>query len=206
MALIERLKNPLIQQYIIEIAFPLIGYFFFDWSIFIIGIYYLIDHFSSEVLFFRRAYFVLKKGESQEQFPLWIAAIIVFLFFFTFEIIWLSYIFLETHPVVFNDLLEVFFIFAKEELWLLLPIVFFVYYVKDQLAFYMRREFVKYDFKGYVFWNLMENLTLVMFFVLGGYVWILTGFSDILALLTFVLIKIGFDVFIKRNFSKKALI
>ena len=36
-------KNPFVQQYILELLLPIIGYFFFNWTLPIIAVFYLMD-------------------------------------------------------------------------------------------------------------------------------------------------------------------
>ncbi|MBK9191411.1 MAG: hypothetical protein IPM77_07790 [Crocinitomicaceae bacterium] len=54
MDLRDKLRNPFVQQYILEILIPLAGYFWFDWTIEIIALFYLIDQFASEFSFLRK--------------------------------------------------------------------------------------------------------------------------------------------------------
>lgn len=206
MSRLKKLQNPFIQQYLIEILFPLLGYFFFDWDILIIGVYYLIDHFCAQVLFFRRAHWVNKKGlQVLGNYPL-ILAIFVFGVLFFAEFALLLYFLMEAKSMTLEAISNSFLVFAKEELWFLFPVVLFVYHLKDQFTFYMPRHYLKRKFIPYLWWDVGRNGFILALFGLFGYFWIYFKPNDLTIIFIFLVLKIGFDLTVKKFFERQSLI
>lgn len=203
---IQKLRNPFIQQYAIEILFPLLGYFFFDWDILIIGVYYLIDHLCSQILFFRRAHWVNTKGDVASGIQILIGAILIFVLFFGIEVFGFNYVIMETQYIDQNKVIEGFNSFAISELWILFPLVLFVYHVKDQFTFYARRQYLKLSFKHYVLSNLISGLIILVLFALGGVLWLQFSIPNAVIIFVFIGIKIGFDLTLKKYIEKKSLL
>ena len=200
----KKLRNPFVQQYAIEIVFPLIGYFFFDWDILIIATYYLIDHLCSQIMFFRRALWVKNKGEVKYGSSLFIIAILTFLLFFIAEIALLENYIRITQHFSIEKMNELFLEFAKNELWFLFPLVLFMYHFKDQFTFYMPRHYLKYNYKKYLIWDMVNSSVVLVLLAAIGYVWVLTMLPNVVAILIFVTVKIGFDLSIKQFIQKKS--
>ena len=123
MDLKTKLRNPKVQQYILEIVFPLAGYYFWDWSLLIIIVFYLLDFLASQLLFFRRLYFIQKH---QNIFLWWTIPLSITLFSILYLLVIralsTSFIFTEYGSVKPYDELTV---FVKDELWFLFPVISF---------------------------------------------------------------------------------
>jgi hypothetical protein len=205
MPLGKQLRNPIVQQYVLEIVFPLVGYFFFDWDILIIGVYYLIDHLCSQIMFFRRAYKANKHAKFPKSTRYLVIAIVIFLVFFSVETIGLGQALMVTESMPLESVLDSFYTFAKEELWILFPVVLIVYHFKDQLTYYMPRRFMNYDYQRMVFYDLLGGFIILFLLFSGGALWIVFDFSPLLAIIIFVIIKVAYDLTIKRYILKQSL-
>ncbi|NOQ71850.1 MAG: hypothetical protein GQ574_07610 [Crocinitomix sp.] len=202
----QKLRNPFIQQYAIEIVFPLAGYFFFDWDILIIGVYYLIDHLCSQILFFRRAHWVNVKGPKPLKNRFLLSAIFAFLTFLLAEIIAFNYLVMETQEMTQKAVLEGFYDFTISELWILFPLVLFVYHLKDQFTFYARRQYLKLNYKRYVLWEGVNSLIILILIAIVGLLWMKFSIHNAAIIFIFIGLKIGFDLTVKRFNSKQSLI
>ena len=202
----QKLRNPFIQQYAIEIVFPLAGYFFFDWDILIIGVYYLIDHLCSQILFFRRAHWINIKGPKPIGIHFLLLAFFAFFIFLFAEIIGFNFLVMETQGMTQKAVFEGFYSFAISELWILFPLVLFVYHLKDQFTFYARRQYLKLNYKRYVLWEGINSLLILLLFAIGGLFWIKFSIHNAAIIFIFIGLKIGFDLTVKRINSKKTFI
>ena len=194
----EKLKNPLIQQYLLEIALPIVGYFFFDWSITIIAVFYLVDYLSAEIARNRRVYKVYKNTTNASSNG-FIVSMMVGGFFFALSTAWTWWNFEEkfsnSRDAFYNELIN----FAREELWILLPLVFFVYHVKDIMTFYAPRRFMKRDYRKMVKFQLVEIMILTILILSGTFCWRYFEISDVVAIISFIVLKIGFDILVTRT-------
>lgn len=202
MSVKKQLKNPLIQQYILEILLPIVGYFFFDWSLNIIAAFYLTDYACSEIARNRRVYKVYKNKNDHQ--PTWFGLSLIgglTLFIFTTWWVWkvLSVQEVDYEPELIAELTA----FAKEELWLLFPIVYLVYHMKDVMTFYMTRKFTKYHYKRMAIYQLIELAILTALVFSGTLLWIYTDMADVPVLISFIVIKIGYDILVARTLEKK---
>lgn len=206
MSRLKKLQNPFIQQYVIEILFPLLGYFFFDWDILIIGVYYLIDHFCAQVLFFRRAHWVNTRASKVSGIHHLILAILLFGLLFFAELVLLVYFLMEAKVMTLEAVSNAFLVFAKEELWFLFPVVLFVYHFKDQFTFYMPRHYLKYKFIPFLWWDTVRNGFVLTLLGLFGLLWIQLKINDLFVIFIFLILKIGFDLTAKKFFEEQSLI
>lgn len=198
----EKFKNPIIQQYVLEIALPIVGYFFFDWSITIIAVFYLIDYFCAEIARNRRVFKVYKNTKNAKQngfvFSMFFgASLFALAFAFTYLNFELRYA--KNLQAMYAELLE----FAKDELWFLLPVVYLVYHLKDVMTFYAPRRFLKRDYKKMVKYQIMEMTILVVLILFGVFCWRYFQLNDIVAIFSFIIIKIGFDILVARTLDAK---
>lgn len=200
----QKLRNPFIQQYAIEIVFPLLGYFFFDWDILIIGVYYLIDHLCSQILYFRRAHWVNIKGQQPVGIQFLLLSILAFIIFFLAELIGFNYLIIETQNMTQIEVLDGFYDFAISELWILFPLVLFVYHLKDQFTFYARRQYLKINYKSYMFWEAISGVIILLLFILGGFLWLNFSMPNAAIIFVFIGLKIGFDLTVKKFIAKKS--
>lgn len=205
MPLRKQLQNPIVQQYLLEIVFPLIGYFFFDWDILIIGVYYLVDHFCSQALFYRRAHWVnVKNGGAYS--PIWIlGSAFSFVLLFAVEVFGLVYIIIETQNKTLTNVQDEVWTFTKSELWFLFPVVLVLYHFKDQFTFYMPRRYLNFEFKRLMVADFVENGVVLFLLVIGGTFWIVFSFSPVTAIIAFIVAKIIFDLTLRRLFVQHAL-
>ena len=203
MTLKERLRNPFVQQYLIEIVFPLVGYFFFDWDLLIIGVYYLIDHLSSQILFFRRLSW-MNKDKDDSIVPL-IVSIVASLVFVMVEVLVLTFLICETQSLELMDVQTKFLLFAKEELWILFPVVLLVYHLKDQFTFYMPRHYLKFDYKASVRVDAIGGAIQLSLLFLGGLLWWKLRIPDFSVILLFLVVKIAYDLTVKKKMDQLVL-
>lgn len=204
MAIKKQLKNPLVQQYVLEIALPLVGYFFFDWSMAVIAAFYLLDFFSAEIARNRRVYKVFKNTNAAKIDRFFISLCVGSLFFVVSLFwTWENLILMTDGKAGLLALHEELIAFAKEELWLLLPVVYFVYHLKDVMTFYMPRRFVNYNYEKMVKFQLVELFILTALIIGGVFSWRYFQLSDLTVLLGFIVIKIGFDILVARSLDAK---
>lgn len=204
MGLKNQLKNPIVQQYILEIALPLLGYFVFGWHMSVIIAFYFIDFLVSEIARHRRFFKIAK----HYNYPLGITAfagIALSSIYFMAAVAFASMIVMNPDwqlSAEYQRELAAFFAF---EGWLIIPIVYLAYYMKDVMTFYAPRKFVKYDYP-----KTMRNFqievtvmfTLIMF---GLYAWYSFAIPDSLAIIGFILVKLVFDFLIAEPLRTKAM-
>jgi len=196
-------QNPFVQQYLIEILFPIIGYFFFDWSLTIIAVFYLVDQIASEFSFNRRLYKINRSGNSPYKFVVLISVVFFLLIFFG-ELFVLKISFLSSRNIEAAQLYTEISTFAKEELWLLFPLVIFLYYFKDQFIFYMPRRYLQYDAKKSLIFHQLTNFISIGAIAIGVVIWGQTKIPDVVALIIFLVLKIGFDFTIVKWADRKS--
>ena len=199
----EKLRNPFVQQYAIEILFPLIGYFFFGWGILLIGVYYLLDRFASQLLFFRRLVWMRKKG-NESSFYLILSIVLSFIWI-TIEIVALVYSIHLTQNTALETIGQEVYAFTLDELWFLFPLVILMYHLKDQFTFYMPRHYLKFDYVRSVKWNLVGGGLQLALLVLGMVLWIQFFIPNWAVIFIFVSVKIGYDLFVKNRLERYAL-
>lgn len=199
----EKFRNPFVQQYLIEIIFPLVGFFFFDWSLTIIAVYYLVDQIASEFSFLRRLY-KISKSENIQNGNRFLLAILIFLTLFSILIFVLHNSFLTIRDINATQLnLEV-WNFAKEELWVLFPLVVWLYHFKDQFTFFMPRRYLLYDAKRTFIYHQLLNFISIGTIIIGVICWSQSKISDELILIFFLILKIAFDFTIAKWADKKS--
>lgn len=198
----EKLKNPLVQQYFLEIALPVVGYFFFDWSVTIIAAFFLIDFFCAEIARNRRVFKVYRSTKNANQ-TFFIISMMTGGFLFALSLAWTWWNF----EMRFENTLDHFYLeltdFAREEMWFLLPLVYFVYHVKDVMTFYMPRRFLKRDYKKMVKFQILELLVMTSLILIGVSCWRYFEMDDLTAIFSFIIFKIAFDILIARFFDAK---
>lgn len=197
-----KLRNPFVQQYLIEILFPLVGYFFFDWSLTIIAVFYLVDQLSAEIAFVRRLHRIAR-AENITPIYLVSLAVISFVVLFVCEVVFLYTSFLDIQLVnatVLNDEITT---FVKDELWLLFPLVILLYQFKDTFTFYMPRRYLLFQAKKTLIYHTISNVILLTLIVAGITLWKLNEVQDLVILITFLIVKLIFDFTITRWFENK---
>lgn len=198
----EKLRNPLIQQYILEIALPVVGYFFFGWSITIIAVFYLIDFFCAEIARNRRVFKVYKHTTKAKQ-NAFILSLLAGGFLFAISTAWTWWNFEVKHASNLDSFYKELIQFMKEEGWMILPLVYFVYHLKDVMTFYAPRRFLKRDYLKMVKFQIIELSVLTGLILTGVFLWRYLELGDVLALMSFIILKIGFDILVARTLDAK---
>lgn len=199
----QRLRNPFVQQYLLEILLPLIGYFFFDWSLAIIAVFYLLDQLAAEVSFTRKFLAIQQHGPVQK--PL---LIVISLSFFAVaylvQSLMLFDFFAGPNLETLDRLVEELVTFAKEELWLLLPVILLMYYLKDQLTFFVPRRFLQKDLQRFLWMHVLETAVIFTLVALGYGLLKNQSLSPIALIGIFLGLKIGFDLTLVRWADRKS--
>jgi len=199
MALRDRLRNPFVQQYFLEILIPLIGYFWFDWALEIIASFYLIDQLASEFSYLRK----LKSIAFYQNMKFinhFLLSVFLFLTIFFLECFLLFHFFSGRLDMTENssEILLQIKIFAIEEGWLLFPVVFLMYYLKDQFTFFMPRKFAEKDGIQFFNWHLISETVILILLVSGMALFTQLKVDDYLILIAFLMVKILFDFTIQK--------
>lgn len=197
-------RNPFVQQYIFEILFPLIGYFFFDWSLVTIVLFYLVDQLASEISFLRR----YRRTSSIQQrhtriFQILLPVIGVLIIFFELTLL---YEFFMNRGLQQEELWTELNRFLKDESWILIPVVVLMYYLKDQFTFFMPRRFLAHDSAQMYRMHLVSDGFIALMVALGSLLLDKPGTSDVLILVIFLGSKIIFDLTVQQWLDKKSLL
>lgn len=201
----QYLKNPFYQQYALELLLPIIGFFILNWSLLLIGTYFLIDHLASQTFFYQRSIFVRKFQGGKGGLGIIIIAMTSFVGLFLFEMVLLSTLVVHVQSTTLDILLNAFWKLSKEELWFLIPLVFFAYYLKDKMTFYMPRAFVYLDFDKMIRWDLLGQLLIAGLLSIGVLIWVMYFIYPGWIIISFLVIKILFDFTLKKFIRKKSL-
>ncbi|MBK9590579.1 MAG: hypothetical protein IPO32_03415 [Crocinitomicaceae bacterium] len=203
MTIKERLRNPFVQQYLLEILLPIVGYYFFDWSLIIIASFYLIDQIGSEYSFVRK-FQAIRKSENKSGFRYSLMAIIFFLMIVCVEIFALYYFFRDENVEVEQKMITELAVFAKEELWIILPLIILTYHLKDQFTFFMPRRYLQKESKKFVQGQLIELSLIAGLVVVGSVVFSNFVIRDQILLFSFLAVKLLFDFTIGKYIEKRS--
>jgi uncharacterized membrane protein len=204
--LIQRLKNPILQQNLAELLFPLLGYFIFEWSIVIIAGYYVIDFIASKLAFIRRFKLVNINNKQRMKKPIvWVA--VLGILFIVFSTVYITYFgLIESLQLSIESINDELFSFLKNEGWFLIPVILVVNYFKDSMTFVAPRRFLNHNNKLYLrfefFKTLLSLIGVILFFAL----WNLLSPSSWIMLLLFVCLKSIFDFYLIPKIDYKSLI
>jgi hypothetical protein len=187
----EKFRNPLVQQYALEIALPLLGYLFFDWTIPVIIAFYFMDYFASEIARNRRHHKILSVQENGEKLKFYLGVFVsIVLFcgasFFAFQSLMVAG---SDTDLLVVEVIE----FGKSEGWYLLPVVYLASHIKDVMTFYAPRRYLKYNFSATMKFYSIEIMLQFMLICTGLYLWAFYKIPDVPALIAFVVVKILFD-------------
>lgn len=206
MSLKQRLQNPFVQQYAIEILFPILGFYFFEWSLFMIGLFYLVDQLSAELVYFRRLWWVNKHSSNSRSKLFILEPILVFLLLFAVQLIALATLWRWKLSAgdwsADTGLLEEFVRFGADELWFLLPVVILVYHLKDTFTFYMPRRYLTMHLRKMINSHHLLNVLILLGTTAFVSVFSLAEWNDHLVLWVFILLKLLFD-FASAKWMKK---
>ncbi len=197
-----QLRDPKIQQGVMEIVFPIAGYFFWDWSLLIIVVFYLMDWLASQIMYTRR----LDKVKNQFNEKLnWVIPISIICSVVT--VVGMTsflYAFFDMHYDfrLKKDLSQELLTFLKAELWYLFPLILFSYHLMDKLLFYASKRFVNYSVRPYMYSNIKANVIASVLILLGVVLYTRVLPPDIITVFSIVIIKLIFDVFVKKQVLK----
>lgn len=198
MDLKEKLRNPQVQQTILEVVFPIAGYLFWDWSLMIIVVFYLLDYVVSQLFFVRRMHYTMK-FLNELNYGLILASIFSFLVFFSVELLILndsfSYLYTQLNKSHLDELTD----FAKDELWVLFPAIVLMYYMTDKMFFYMPRRFLKLNIKIYALKNMVANIAILFLIAIGKFIFDSFKVPDLIVIFGLVISKLIFDIYIKKK-------
>ena len=192
-----QLRNPKIQQGVLEVVFPLAGYFFWDWTLLIIVVFYLIDFLASQILFTRRLAKIITVYN--EKFVWVLPLSIIVTLAFTLIFVFVLYQVFDIHYFILEKgLNSELLTFAKKELWFLFPVVLLSYYMMDKMFFFMPRRFLNYSVRPYLYKNIISNAIALFLILVGTYIFEMIRPSDVVAIFGIVIIKLFYDVVIKK--------
>ena len=202
----KELKNPLNQQYIAEILFPFIGYLFFDWSLLIIVVFYLLDQLASQILFYKRLYTINQYWNEKNGVFYLLISIVLFVIVFATELYFLnnSFSFIsDQNGICYVDELQ---LFSKNELWFLFPFLLLMYHLQDKMLFYMPRKFEHILPKNYTLINLLMNIIIMVLIIMATYIYPKTQLPNIAVIFCIVAVKLLFDYTFKKINQAKLLV
>ena len=185
------LRNPFVQQYAFEIVLPLIGFFFFDWSLIVIAVFYLMDQVGSESAFFRRLTRVAAEKNTRT-IRIFTWSLIAFLAIFSMQcaFLWLiGFNLIQPDQPFTSGLIT----FMKEEGWFLFPLVIFMYHIKDQFTFYMPRRYLQYNPMKMQQYRMVLNFAILVLVVVGILLLKIVVMPEAVILILFLVVKIAFD-------------
>ena len=204
---LQTIKNPIFQQYSLELLFPIVGYLFFDWSFLLIVLIYLVDQLGNQVNFFARLRFVqtLYLPKKKWLFPV---TIFGFLFIFIVEMVvifGLFYTYLYDCQTVFlySELMD----FLLQELWLFLPVLVLANYLKDKMTFYKTDLPYQESPEKMMALNSLKLVSVFLLIIIVLMFWYIFKPSSIWLILLIAGLKLLFDLaifpFFKRHYFKK---
>ena len=196
------LRHPKVQQGVMEVIFPIAGYFFWDWSVLIIVVFYLMDWLASQVMYTRRLNKIKDQFNEKMNWVLPLSISVSVL-----VVVGMSgflYLFFEREYglVLDKDLNQELVAFLKAELWYLFPVILFSYHLMDKMLFYVPRRFVNYSVRPYLYRNILSNSSASVLIFLGVVVYANVTLSEIVTIFSIVIIKLIFDVLIKKQVLK----
>ena len=194
----SKLRNPKIQQYGLEIIFPIASYFFWDWTVLLIVVFYLLDYLASHVMFTRRL-MTIQKYQKEKVF--WIVPSSALIFLALYGVV--LWVLNNTFDKSTNSshLVEL-TAFAKDELWFLFPVILLSYFMMDKMFFYMPRRFMNHKTKKYFFKNVVANLIATVLIVVAVFLSALFRPHDLIIIFSIIVTKLGFDFGVKKTLLK----
>lgn len=197
----EILGHPLFQ-YSLELFLPLLGYFFFDWSIAVIVAFYFMDYLGSEFARHRR-HFKIKKVNSEKS-TLFILGLALSILLF-FIALYLGFFALLAEANYDHKNINEVIQFLGDEGWLLLPLVIVAAHLKDVMTFYIPRKFMHYNYSKTMRFYFVQITIQFALIIVGLYLWVNFEIPDVLALVIFMLVKVLFDFLLVKNLNKKSI-
>ncbi|MGB0933159.1 MAG: hypothetical protein ACPGU5_02690 [Lishizhenia sp.] len=189
-----------------EMAFPLIGMFYLDWSLYFIVLYYLLDCFANEVFYHVEAKSIfIFHGKKKEDKRFWLRSGIIQSIAFFCVLFIAHFAMISIYPKM--NLAQEFWAFLMytedllpiPQVYVLLPLVFLPKYMQYKNEFIVKQKVRTFTLKTYVFarrkaWLLTLALTGLLYSLsfivqLPPAVW----------LVFLVLPKLTYDVWIVKN-------
>lgn len=192
-------RNPKVQQGIMEVVFPIAGYFFWDWSVLIIVVFYLLDWTASQIMYTRRLNKIKNQFNEKLNWVLPLSILISTLLIVGAVVVLYYYFSIRYAFVLKKDLNLELITFLKEELWYLFPVIIFSYHMMDKMLFYVPRRFTKYSVRPYFYQNIKSNSSALVLIIAGVLMHSFVELSDVLTVVLIVTIKLVFDSLIKKR-------
>ena len=141
--------NPKIIQVSSDALIPLAGYFWWDWNMYFILLFYLLDYISSEIFLHVKS----KKIQSSQNTPveIWIKNAIISGFLLVFSVLSVHFAMLRVSPgIQFTDELLRFWRYKDlgiEQGYILIPLIFLVGFQRYKMEFVNTAQFKKVQMK-----------------------------------------------------------
>lgn len=137
------LKRLHLQQFILDIIFTILGYFFWDWSLLIIIIFYLLDFFISETFTYRKIW-KSKQAQEVKLNPIFYISIFCFLASVIAMTLYIKWIFeIEFNPE--NNQWVSIKEFMKSDGIFFIPLIGLNYYLMDKMTFFKLKKEYQFD-------------------------------------------------------------
>ena len=197
----SQLRKPNIQQGILEVIFPLVGYFFWDWSLIIIITFYLIDFSASQIMFTRRL--VKVKNQLNESLDWLVPVSISVSLIYTVLIVLSIYVAISQsqNPLLLSTMLKDIKFFALDELWYLFPVILLSSYMMDKVQFYTPKQYLNYIPRTYLISNIKLNGLALLLVIIGSLFFSFFNPSILVSVICIVVVKLIFDSF--KNYIVK---
>lgn len=141
--------NPKIIQVSSDALIPLAGYFWWDWNMYFILLFYLLDYISSEIFLHVKS----KKIQSSQNTPveIWIKNAIISGFLLVFSVLSVHFAMLRVSPgIQFTDEFLRFWRYKDlgiEQGYILIPLIFLVGFQRYKMEFVNTAQFKKVQMK-----------------------------------------------------------
>jgi cation transport ATPase len=141
--------NPKIIQVAGDALIPLAGYFWWEWNMYFILLFYLLDYISNEIFLHVKS----KKIQSSQNTPveIWIKNAIISSFLLLFSVLCVHFAMLQISPgIQFTDELLRFWKYKDlgiEQGYILIPLIFLVGFQRYKMEFVATAQFKKVQMK-----------------------------------------------------------
>lgn len=202
----DGLKNPFIRQYVLEILLPIVGFYFLDWSLTIIAIFYLMDQLAAEFAFSFRMSRVSKNIDHTRKSILY--SVIPFALYIIALGIQGLFI-LKTWYIVYDgqgeQIMEEISDFVFPEGLILLPLVILIYLIKDRFTFYIPRRYMNHHPVRYMQMRLIRLTTTTILVCTGFTIWYKSQPEEETILISFLIGKVLYDLTLGKWLEKASL-
>ena len=173
-----------------ELLLPLLGYFYYDWGIIKIALFYQLD------LLFRLLQHLMKEyvaAQKTGRKANWLQVVTI-VFIYALPIVTISF---AIWPFSSQGFIETYWSFIKDE-WIFILFFPLMMYMNVQFHYVMPRKYMDFSLKRYIshrWWAniILTGLIIVLFFIYKKYV------DDLEALLAIVLTKLVNDLYLMKT-------